>query len=732
MPIVMFGTNTLIVMKKLLVAALFVFAASSGYAQRDILTKLCFADSVRFPFSSEWQYLSTDIYLLNGERFSRLINEINFEAPKRGWLKRGIDEEKLEYLFITAQLKDVKFFGDKDIAYPIYNFQINRDKDNKYQTFVSDKIDKIRIIDNLPLYSASDKIDADIKVRAITTNQRDQMVSLVATQLQNIAKIQTPTAAVFSLLSEFGNFLEANSKRKEYRFSTTIRLFEQKNFDTRLHSIKIYALNTENSKPMLLNTDALKTFIDTSANPELTREGLVKLLDYKQYPLIIVANYKSLYKMEQIRGDEVNQSNIDKRKLRIENDFKAGLINSESYRQEKDFISFLSVFASLKNMMEVYSLNYRMGNPDAITNGLIKVLQGYRQLLKLYDEVEFKYRNNSTFLTVFKSEYTSILGFASLYLEDDQNLKQVKNLVKTMVALEGEMKLVDPYTCENNLRNLHFADVFKRASLEQCIEGQIILNQIAQLEKYLFDKNFANDIAKLKGIKAMPQNISAPEKLKEKANNTACVMCREQALDVVKNFYDGLNEYYKTLALKKRDSLNVVVEGKLYGYIQKLELIEKNVRRQYSDSLPASVSFLYSKVLEIKRDVGNLNDFTKLSVADKPLNIINELNSKLQSYIASIEENLDYIADKRADFLKPVPVEEPKKPVEVKAPVEEKKAPAEADTRPAETVDSKAPAVAPEQKKTEDGSSATSTAEVVKQPEQVPANPATPTTTKTE
>jgi hypothetical protein len=672
-----FQPKCLIVMKKLLVAALLIFAASCGYAQRDIVTKLCFADSVKYPFSSEWQYLSTDIYLLNGDRFSKLINEINFENPKgKGWFKRGIDEEKLEYLFITAQLKDVKFFGDKDIAYPIYNFQINRDKDNKYQTFVSDKIDKIRIIDNLPLYSASDKIDADIKVRAITTNQRDQMVSLVATQLQNISKIPTPTAAVFSLLREFGNFLEANSKRKEYRFSTTIRLFEQKNFDTRLHSIKIYALNTENSRPILLNTEALKSFLDTTANPDITRESLAQMLGYKQYPLIVVANYKSLYKMEQIRGDEVNQSNIDKRKLRIENDYKAGLINDETYRQEKDFISFLTVFANLKSMMEVYSLNFRMGNPDAITNGLIKVMQGYRQLLKLYDEVEYKYRTNSTFLTVFKSEYTSILGFASLYLEDDQNLKQTKNMVKTMVSLEKDMKLTDPYVCENSLRSLRFSDIFKRLNLEQTLEGQIILSQIAQLEKFLLDKNFAADIAKLRGTKSIPQNISAPEKLKEKANNTVCVICREQALAAVKDFYDGLNQNYKVVALQKRDSLAMVVENKLYGYIEKTELIEKNVKAQYGDSLPASVSFLRTKLFEVKRDMGNLNDFAKMSIADKSLDIINEVNSKLQSYILSIEENLQYISEKRPDFFKPIPKDAPKQekavaPLEEKAKIEE-------------------------------------------------------------
>lgn len=668
-------------MRKIAFTFLLVLAVARTFAQHDVNTTLCFSDTVKFSFSSEWQYLSTDIYLFNGEKFSKLINEMNFE-PKKGWLKKNPSQEELEYLFITAQLKDVKFFGDKDIAYPIYNFQVNRDKDNKYQTFVSDKIDKIRIIDNLPLYTASDKIDAEIKVRAITTNQRDQLISLVATQLQTMSKIPTPTTAVFSLLREFGNFLEANSKRKEYRFSSTIRLFEQKNFDTRLHSVKIYALTTDKSRPLTLNTSNLKSYMDTVRTTEINRDVLDSLLRYRQYPLIVVANYKSLYKMEQIRGDEVNQSNIDKRKLRIENDFKAGLINGETYRQEKDFINFLTVFSGLKGMMEIYSLNYRMGNPDAVTNGLFKVLQGYRQLLKLYDEIEFKYRNNSTFLTVFKSEYTSILGFASLYLEDDQNLKQTKNLVKTMVALEKEMKLVDPYVCENNLRNLRFSDIFKRANLEQAIEGQIIINQIGLLEKFIFEKSFAPDIAKLGTVKPLPQNVSAPERLKEKANNTACVTCREQSLAAIKDFYDGLNSYYKAIALRRRDSIALVVENKLFSYFDKTELIEKNIKYQYRDTLPASVEFLRGKLLEVKRDMGNLNDFTKINVADKPLNIIDELNSKLVGLIGSIEENLSYIAAKRPDFVKPVPVQ----PAKVDKPIEEIKTPAAIeDKKPAES-----------------------------------------------
>lgn len=671
-------------MRKLAITLLLIaFAVVQSKAQRDINTTLCFSDTVHYSFSGEWQYLSTDIYLYNGEKFSKLINELNFEEKKRR--RRSFSQEELEYLFITAQLKDVKFFGDKDIAYPIYNFQINKDKENKYQTFVSDKIDKIRIIDNLPLYSASDKIDAEIKVRAITYNESDQLISLVATQLKSLAKVPTPTSALFSLINEFGNFLESNSKKKEYRFSSTIRLFEQKNFDTRLHSIKIYALTTANSEPLSINTTNLKAFMDTSAVTEVNRDMLANLLKYDQYPIIVVANYKSLYKMEQIRGDEVNQSNIDKRKLRIENDYKAALINAETYRQEKDFISFITVFSNLKGMMETYSLNIRMGNPDAITNGLFKVLQTYRQLLKMYDEIEFKYRNNSTFLTVFKAEYTSILGFASLYLEDDQNLKQTKNLVKTMVDLEKEMKLNDAYVCENNLRNLRFSDIFKRINLEQTVEGQIIINQINQLEKYIFDRNFVSDIARLQTVKPVPQNISAPEKLKEKANNTACITCREQAQAAIKDFYDGLTQFQKVLSLKRRDSLAAVVENKLFGYFDKVELIEKNIRYQYKDSLPASVAFLHGKLLEIKRDMGNLNDFTKINVADKPLKIIDELNGKLIGYMNTIEESLAYITEKRPDFVKPVPVVPLIPPaIEEKATPEVKELTPKKDSKPAE------------------------------------------------
>lgn len=126
----------------------------AGYAcheQRDIEPLLIFNDTSNFNFTGEWQYLSTDIFLFNGDKFSSLINELDFgnTGPKRNKRKKSNPEqEQLEYLFITASLKNAKFLGDNDITDPLYNFQIS--KDREYQTFVSDNIDYVRIIDNLP------------------------------------------------------------------------------------------------------------------------------------------------------------------------------------------------------------------------------------------------------------------------------------------------------------------------------------------------------------------------------------------------------------------------------------------------------------------------------------------------------------------------------------------------------------------------------------------------------
>ena len=642
--------------------ALFLLIAVQLFGQRDIEPKLIFSDTANYQFSGEWQYLSTDIYLFNGEKFSNLINELDFakKEPKGGFFrKKGLAEEYLEYLFITASLKNVKFFGNNDVTYPLYNFQISKDKDSKYRTYVSDNIDHIRIIDNLPLYSASDYIDAEIRVKAITNNDQDQILGLIASQLKNIAKIKTPTDAVLGIIGEFGNFIESNTRKKEYRFASTIRLFEQKNFDTRLHSVKIYALQTANSRDILVDTEPISLLLDTIDHSSLNRHLLKELINLSEYPFIVVANYKSLYKMEQVTGDEVNFANIEKRKLKIENDFRTGLINADTYRQEKDFIGFLTVFANLKNHLEVYSLNYKTGNTEAISVSLFRLLQFYRQLLKTNDEILFKYKGNSAFYSVFKKEYESILGYAALYLDDDHNLKNLKSLVQSLVYLESNPVPTKQPEIEAYVDALRFSDVFKPEHTSQSMEGQLIRSHLQRLEDNLYQLSFEKDVLALEKTPASPKTKDAAEPLRNKLRSTSCGICKEKGLAAIKAFAARMDEYNLTIARAKNDSLNRVLQPWFFTQLEKLRLTKKNLEIIYPETNELeSYTYLNSKLIEAERDIRNLQDYSKIDLTGKDLSMVLTLNEKVVRLKAQVEETFGLVCGLKPDVcnqnLKPV------------------------------------------------------------------------------
>lgn len=623
-------------------------------SQKSIEPSLIFSDTVSYNFSGEWQYLSTDIYLFNGEKFSALINELDFVKREQSLSRRkrnALSQEHLEYLFITARLKNVKFFGNNDVTYPLYNFQIARDNDAKYQTFVSDNIDHIRIIDNLPLYSASDFIDAEISVKAITNNDRDLVLGLVASQLKSISRIQTPTNALLGIIGEFGNFIEASTKKKEYRFSSTIRLFEQKNFDTRLHSIRIYALVTGSSSKVQLNTKPIQVLLDTAANPEINRQALSNLIQHAKYPLIVVANYKSLYKMDQVTGDEVNFAAIEKRKLKIENDYRAGLINAETYRQERDFINFITIFANFKNHLEVYNLNYRTGNTDAIAGSLFRVTQYYRQLLKAHEEILFKHRGNSTYSAVFKTEYESILGYAALYLSDDQNLNNLKEMVGTLVKLESQPQIANPREMEVKLELLRFSDIFRFKYSEQSLEGQLLKIHIERIEKELLAQRFEPEIQKLSNIPANAANRNAPERLRQMVRQTSCEICKTAAQETLRNFTLQLEEYDRQMSLNKRDSLANAYQPFVFEKIKQLELSRKNLSSLYPEnSMSETFIYLNTKLSEAERDIKNLQDFLKIDVSTRERPIVENLNHKLSTTQRQAETTLSLICNLKPEI----------------------------------------------------------------------------------
>ena len=57
-------------------------------AQTNIEPYLLYSDTVTFPFTSEWQYLSTDIFLFNPDKFGDVINELDFYEYAAGKKRR--------------------------------------------------------------------------------------------------------------------------------------------------------------------------------------------------------------------------------------------------------------------------------------------------------------------------------------------------------------------------------------------------------------------------------------------------------------------------------------------------------------------------------------------------------------------------------------------------------------------------------------------------------------------
>jgi len=628
--------------------------AEISFAQKEIKTTLIFSDTVKTPFNSQWQYLSTDIYLFNGSTFNGLINQLNNQEGRKGWFVPKPPKENLEFLLLTAEMKNIRLFGPNELVYPLYNFQVNRDQDNKYQTLVSDNLDYVRIIDNLPLYSAGNFIDATIRARAITNNTRDEVLNMVAGQLKNLANLTNPTNAVFTLVGEFGSFLESSTRKKEYRFSSTIRLFEQKNFDTRLHSIRVYALTAGNNDAPTVATERLSAFMDTTYNPSISRKLLQDLVPYNSSPLIVVVNYKSLYRMEQISGDEITAQSIDRRRLRIENEYSKGLVSNETYNLEKNFLDFLKSFYDLKRSIELYKLNFKVSGSNGTANSLMQIALSYRQLLRLNRDHDAMNIGNTTYATVFKPEYNTVQGYAGLYLEEDINLKSTRELVLAINEVEAghiPQKYDDK---EDMVTKLHFADIFNRDLWYSTSEGKIADAALQKIEESIYTDKFSSEVEKINALKANDKNASAPDKLQQMLRGTACALCREKTLVAIKNFHSTYEEYLKQKELLRKDSLSQVAMAQSYIFLQKYQDIKRNIDQQYTQPLPPSVEMLVNRLAIAKRDIGDIYDFSALAVVDKPAEIVRELNRKMESLLNEIPRNLEFICTRRTDLCEPV------------------------------------------------------------------------------
>ncbi|NDK57704.1 hypothetical protein [Pontibacter fetidus] len=625
-------------MRKIILFLFLLLISQQLYAQKNIETRLGYSYTDPFEFSDEWQYLSTDIYLFNGSKFTRVLNELErgVKKPKKRY------RSQLEYLFITAQLKNMKLFGNDEIVYPLYNFYVDQDKDN-YKTQVSDNLEVVRIIDKMPLSSTQNNIDATINAKAITNDGGNEVFGLVAKQLVNLSKLTTPTSAVLSLVGEFGSLLSSCTSKREYRFSSTIRLYEGQDFDTRLHSVKIYVFVPGEVKTVTIKSARLADYLAKNPN-KLERRMLEEMTNYKDYPYMVVANYKSLYKMDVLTGDEVTLDLIEKRKQKIQNAYEQQLVNDETYRQEKLFVEFLRVFAEMKQHLNIYRLNYRNNSPEINAKNLFAIIQEYKRLKATMDNREAEFKTNSTYKNIFRPEYQSILTNADLYLEADHNLKSGKLLVNTLRDLENDPATYNtPEKREASLAKLYAVELPRPDLLSASVEGEAIVRLKAKLEELQYNAVFEKEVKKLNDTPASDETIAVRNALQDKVSASNCLSCRDKVRDAVTAYNKRYESYKLREAVHDMTKLRNDAEQQVFTYLRWQLCFDNNLQATAVATTDNGLDSYYARIKE-KSDafavsIKNLDAHTKQQPEIAQLQKVLDYTKELQRLLKEAEQN---------------------------------------------------------------------------------------------
>jgi ubiquinone biosynthesis protein Coq4 len=608
---------------------------------------MLFKGKTAFDFTDEWQYLSTDLFLFNADEFGSLINEL-IEDKRR----HRKSDEYLEYLCITATLRDMKFFDKQEIVYPIYNFSIDRDRSKNYSTRITRSRDVVRLIDNLPISSTNDVVEAEIEAKAIANHQRPVLYQLVSTQLLNIAKIANPTEAVMALVGEFGNFLQSSSdaepEKQHYEFSSTIRLYEGENFNQRLYSVRVYAFLPPGVNQRF-DDRRLKEVLAQNIDLQLDRKQLKELARFNGYPFMVIANYRSAYQMPVVVGDEVNREMIKKRREQVARDYELELINEATYTQELKFISFLEEFAGLKKAIEAYTLAYELGNTDDISQSLFSIIQQYHQLRQVLKSRDQEFAEDPSYQNIFREKYQDILRNGELYLDKDFNLKNCKRLVSTLFELErGSARRMDSLAREQTLNALHAVKLPALKFLQQTVVGQEILRRVKSLEEVHFLRAFQPDCQQLDMLPANDNTLTRRNALRRRASQTNCQACKDRVETHLQRFNERYAQYQLQQLQSKKSDMLAMADDQVFEFLRRKDCIQAQIDSLDAASIPSYQQRLIERFEATNGELKQLDQH--LSGAD----LVSRENKeellryldRLQSLLEGVGQGYGYICEK--------------------------------------------------------------------------------------
>ncbi len=628
-------------MKKLLFIIIIIsISFFSAFSQEYVKTVQVFNKKSKFEFTNEWQYVSTDLYMINANKFNYLINIVN-PTKRRTWLHRR-NKEQIRNILVTAQLEGL---GDLDkLTYPLFNFIVKKDEKGQYQIQTTEP-EVIRIVDNVPVSSINDYLGAKIQVHIFSDKNRPEIYKFISTQLDiaaSFASVST-TGAALKVVGEIGKLMKNDAAGKQYEFASTIRFYEEQNFDRYIHSIAIYVLEPSYFYSTGFDTLQLATYFDTLHSSALSKEQIKKLAHYTMFPYIVAINYRSKYKPQ--ISDDVNFQMLKMRDAKNEENYKNKVISREIYLQEKNLIDFLNVYAQLQLDINNYELNYKAKITEDYTIELFMILQDYWKLKNTFSITVKANKGNPLFENEFKPLYNRYLTKVNLKFEGNSSLRAIREHVETIYTLEKNRSIKpDSAQTEDFLRKLEAVKMPPREYNSD--EATITRHWINSLENDLYKNYFLPKINEFSNMPVVSKTNEEIEKFRLSSSNSYCGLCKINTETFVKKFLKDYNEYLFDIAQQKLSRTLAQTRTNIFKYSKKQSCIEKNIDSLYGQKdLPEHVILFKSTLAQISKQRENL-----YSLVNKDENFVNayEINAyltKIKDLKYQIETNFNSICN---------------------------------------------------------------------------------------
>ncbi|MDR0295325.1 MAG: hypothetical protein LBH91_03930 [Prevotellaceae bacterium] len=159
------------------------------------------------------------------------------------------------------------------------------------------------------------------------------------------------------------------------------------------------------------------------------------------------------------------------------------------YAQQDGYIDAFSLtYSKLQEASQEYE-NYSADNKiDKSCEALAEITHQYRTLLKIYDEVAFKFRHDASFDTLVQPIYLAVFEEVEALFVSDTLLVQMQAMVQVMVDTEREGFPKNDDEVKQAIEALYFQDYYHSDFLNNTLEGGILRKQLQGMRTYISRK----------------------------------------------------------------------------------------------------------------------------------------------------------------------------------------------------------------------------------------------------